>query len=243
MRIGVPGEFHEDRWQRTAEDSERCMLPRTRQVGGTHRIQVIAWRRGLLAGLRHSSPAHRYLSAIPAWRRGSSDRSSARQPCPQVLQSHPRVAKGRKSVPLTGLRSGLGPGLARLPCPQVLQRHSGVAKGTSIDPLARGPSTEPLLGQGHVARLSGTGVKPVSCRCFGRTSARHPRREASRWHHGVAKQSSIGSSSIKCRYSMDIEVRIRCLSIKCRCFMDVALTRPPGFSGDYFIPRISIPTS
>ena len=178
------------------------MLPRTREVGGTHRIQVIAWRRG------------------------SSDRSSARLPCPQVLQSHPRVAKGRKSVPLTGLRSGLGPGLARLPCAQVLQRHSGVAKGTSIDPLARGPSTEPLLGQGHVARLSGIGVKPVSCRCFGRTSARHPRREASRWHHGVARQSSIGSSSIKCR-----------------CFMDVALTRPPGFSGDYFIPRISIPTS
>ena len=190
MKIGVPGEFHEERWQRTAEDSERCMLPRTREVGGTHRYKLSRGEGGLLAGLRHSSPAHRYLSAIPAWRRGSSDRSSARQPCPQVLQSHPRVAKGRKSVPLTGLRSGLGPGLARLPCPQVLQRHSGVAKGTSIDPLARGPSTEPLLGQGHVARLSGTGVKPVSCRCFGRTSARHPRREASRWHHGVAKRSS-----------------------------------------------------
>ena len=160
------------------------MLPRTREVGGTHRIQVIAWRRG------------------------SSDRSSA-----------------------------------RLPCPQVPQCHLDVAKGTSIDPLARGPSTEPLLWQGHVARLSGTGVKPVSCRCFGRTSARHPRREASRWHPGVARQSSIGSSSIKCRCFMDVEVRIGCLSIKCRCFMDVALTRPPGFSGDYFIPRISIPTS
>ena len=23
MKVGVPGEFHEDRWQRTAEDSER----------------------------------------------------------------------------------------------------------------------------------------------------------------------------------------------------------------------------
>ena len=70
MKIGVPGEFHEDRWQRTAEVSERCMLPLTREVGGTHRIQVIAWRRGLLAGLSHGSPAHRYLSAISAWRRG-----------------------------------------------------------------------------------------------------------------------------------------------------------------------------
>ena len=83
-----------------------------------------------------------------------------------------------------------------------------VAKGTSIDTLARGPSTESLLGQGQVARLSGTGVKPVSCRCFGRTSARHPRREASWWHPGVARQPSIGSSSIKCRYSMDIVVRV-----------------------------------
>ena len=33
MKIGVPGEFHEDRWQRTAEDSERPVLPRTREAG------------------------------------------------------------------------------------------------------------------------------------------------------------------------------------------------------------------
>ena len=70
MKIGVPGEFHEERWQRTAEDSERCMLPRTREVGGTHRYKLSRGEGGLLAGLRHSSPAHRYLSAISAWRRG-----------------------------------------------------------------------------------------------------------------------------------------------------------------------------
>ena len=35
---------------------------------------------------------------------------------------------------------------ARRPCLQIPQWHPGVAKGTSIDPLARGPSTEPLLG-------------------------------------------------------------------------------------------------
>ena len=40
MKIGVPGEFHEDRWQRTEEGSERCMLPRTRKVGGTHRYKL-----------------------------------------------------------------------------------------------------------------------------------------------------------------------------------------------------------
>ena len=146
MRVGVPGEFHEDRWQRTAEDSERCMLPRTREVGGTHRIQVIAWRRGASDRSSARLPCPQVPQCHPRVAKGASGRSSARQPCPQVLQSHPRVAKGRKSVPLTGLRSGLGPGLARGPCAQVLLRHSGVAKGTSIDPLARGPSTEPLLG-------------------------------------------------------------------------------------------------
>ena len=172
----------------------------------------VAFRLRLVTFTDQAHRAYRPLGGIPAWRRGSSDRSSARRPCPQMPQWHPRVARGASD------RSS-----ARRPYPQVPQCHPRVAKGTSIDPLARGPSTEPLLGQGHVARLSGTGVKPVSCRCFGRTSARHPRREASRWHPGVAKQSSIGSSSIKCRYSMDIEVRIGFLSMKCRCFMDGCL--------------------
>ena len=84
---------------------------------------------------------------------------------------------------------------ARRPCPQVLQRHPGVAKGTFIDPLAREPSTEPLLGQGHVARLYGTGVKPVSCRCLGRTSARRPCPQMPQWHPRVAKHSSDRSSA------------------------------------------------
>ena len=49
---------------------------------------------GLLTGLRHGHHAHKCFRDIPAWRRGSSDRSSARRPCPQVLQRHPGVAKG-----------------------------------------------------------------------------------------------------------------------------------------------------
>ena len=64
------------------------------------------------------------------------DRSSTRRPCPQVLQSHPRVAKGAH-----------GRSSARRPCLQVLQSHPGVAKGTSVDPLARGPSTEYSCGR------------------------------------------------------------------------------------------------
>ena len=45
------------------------------------------------------------------------------------------------------LRKIFGRSLARGPSPQVLQRHPGVAKGTSIDPLARGPSTEHSCGR------------------------------------------------------------------------------------------------
>ena len=137
----------------------------------------------------------------------------------RTLTRHPRREASRWH-PGMARQSSIGSS-ARRPLPQAPQWHPRVAKGASIDPLARGPSTELLLGQGRVARLSGTGVKPVSCRCFGWISARHPRREASRWHPGMARQSSIGSSSIKCRCFMDVEVRIGCLSMKCRCFMDV----------------------
>ena len=90
MKIGVPGEFHEDRWQRTAEDSERRVLPHTREVCGTHRIQVISWQSVPLAGLRHGYPAHRCSRGILAWRRGSSFRPLARLPCPQVPNCYPR---------------------------------------------------------------------------------------------------------------------------------------------------------
>ena len=155
MKIGVPGEFHEDRWQLTAEDSERRVLPLTREAGSTHRIQVIAWRRGLLDGLRHGDHAHRYLSGISAWRRGSSDRSSARGPCPQVPQCHPRVAKGRKSVPLTGLRSGLRPGSAQRPCPQVPQCHPRVAKG-SYDRSSARPAVSIFGERGDTLRPART---------------------------------------------------------------------------------------
>ena len=69
MRVGVPGEFHEDRWQRTAEDSEWRVIPRTLEAGGP------------------SDTSYRVAKR-------SSDRSSARRPCLQVFQRHPVVAKG-----------------------------------------------------------------------------------------------------------------------------------------------------
>ena len=46
------------------------MLQRTRDAGGTHRIQVIAWQSVLQTGLWHSDPFQRSLRDIPAWRRG-----------------------------------------------------------------------------------------------------------------------------------------------------------------------------
>ena len=61
--------------------------------------------------------------------------------------------------------------LTRRPCPQVAQCHP------------------------RVARLSGTGVKPVFGRCPGRSSARHPSPQVPLWHPGVAKRSSIDASA------------------------------------------------
>ena len=183
------------------------------------RIQVSRWQIALLGilleglsgnrhRLPHQEPSHNRSPAVLRLIFGSS---LAREPSPQVLQRHPRVARlsGSGVKPIScrcfGRTSALHPrreasrwhprvarqssidSSARRPCLQVPQWHPRVARGASIDPLARGPSTEPLLGQGHVASLSETGVKPVSCRCFGLTSARHPLREASRWHPGVAR--------------------------------------------------------
>ena len=103
--------------------------------------------------------------------KGTSDRSSARGPRPQVPQWHPRVAKrasigtlvrgpsteallgqghvpkGRESVPLQGLRSGSRPGLARHTRLQVVLRHPGVAKGASDRSSAREPC--PQMPQWH----------------------------------------------------------------------------------------------
>ena len=134
-----------------------------------------------LVDLRHIDLAHGYSRAIldnhprdlPAPARDFHRPGSPRL---QASQWHPRVAR-QSSIDSS----------ARRPCLQIPQWHPRVARGASIGTLTRGPSTEVLLGQGHVPKHLPTNLKPVSCRCFGRTSARHPRREASRWHPGVAR--------------------------------------------------------
>ena len=127
------------------------------------------------------APAHtgsgRRLSAT-SYRvaKRSSDRSSARRPCPEVPQWHPRVAKGasigtlargpsteallgqgrvpkgRESVPLTGLWSGSRPGLARHPRLQIVLRQGRVAKRASIGAFARGPLPKVLQRHPSVAK-------------------------------------------------------------------------------------------
>ena len=126
--------------------------PATRDAGGAHRIQVIAWQSGLLSALWHGDPTHRYLSGILAWQRETSGRSSTRRPSTEALLGQGRVPKGRESVPLAGLWSGSRPGSARHLRPQVVLSHPRVAKRASIGTLARGPSTEALLGQRRVPK-------------------------------------------------------------------------------------------
>ena len=111
-----------------------------------HLRAIPAWRRSHLSGLWHCDPAHRYLSGILAWRRGTSDRSSARRPCPQVFQRHPVVAK----------ESSIGSS-ARPPCPQVPQWHPRVAKCSSDRPSARRPCPQVPQWHPRVAKESSIG--------------------------------------------------------------------------------------
>ena len=58
MRVGVPGEFHEDRWQRTAEDSERHVLPSAREEGDNDAVVG-----GMKSELIPTEPSQTYPAA------------------------------------------------------------------------------------------------------------------------------------------------------------------------------------
>ena len=107
---------------------------------------------GSRSALRHGDLACRCLSGIPAWRRGSSGRSSAQRPYPQVPQRDSRVAK----------ESSIGSS-ARRPYLQVLQGHPRVAKESSIGSSARTPYPQVLQRHPRVAKGAS-----------GRSSARRP---------------------------------------------------------------------
>ena len=150
MRIGVPGEFHEDRWQRTAEDSERRVIPRTREASGPSDTSYRVAKRASIG-------------------------TSARGPSTEALLGQGRVPRGRESVPLQGLWSSLRPGLARHPRLQVVQRHGRVAKrgfyqhfGTATLPAG----TSELSPRGErPADRSMTSHLPITNRCSDRSLA------------------------------------------------------------------------
>ena len=154
---------------------EECAPAHT---GSGRRLSATSYRVAKRSSDRSS--ARRPYQQVPQWHprvaKGASIGTLARGPSTEALMGQGRVAKGRKSVPLTGLRSGLRPGLARLPCPQVLQRHSGVAKGASERSSARHPRLQIVLRQGYVAKRASIG-----------TLARGPSTEALLGQDRVAK--------------------------------------------------------
>ena len=82
---------------------------------------------------------------------------------------------------------------ARRPCPQVPQWHHRVAKRASIGTLARGPSTEALLGQGRVPK-GRESVPLQGLRSGSRPGlARHPRLQVVLRQGRVTKGTSIGT--------------------------------------------------
>ena len=62
MKIGVPGEFHEDRWQRTAEDSERLVDPA--HTGSGHPFGQKSFRH---SAKNHSAIWPKLIPAFGQW--------------------------------------------------------------------------------------------------------------------------------------------------------------------------------
>ena len=105
-------------------------------------------------GVRHQVPSHNWS---PSGIRLIFGRSSARSPCPQMLQRHLSVAKGSSIRPS-----------ARRPCPQVLQSHPRVAKRTSIGTSARRPYLQmpqwhPRVAKGAFVKAKGAVLGNIKC--------------------------------------------------------------------------------
>ena len=140
MRIGVPGEFHEDRWQHSLANHYPTDL------------RPVSFRCHNRSSARRPCP--QVLQSHLRVAKQSSIGPSARRPCPEVSQRHPRVA----NHPPTDLKTFFfrchNRSSARRPCPQVLQSHLRVAKQSSIGPSARGPCLQAPQSHLHVAKRS-----------------------------------------------------------------------------------------
>ena len=82
--------------------------------------------------------------------------------------------------------------LAQRPLPQVPQRHLRVSKRASIGILARGPSTEALLGQGRVPKERKSVQLQGLWSSLRQGLERHPRLQVVLRQGRVAKRTSIG---------------------------------------------------
>ena len=115
-----------------------------------HPRAIPAWQVGLLPNVGRFGAFFMDIEVLI----GCSSRSSARRPCPEVSQRHPRVA----DHPPTDLKTVSfrchNRSSARRPCPQVLQSHLRVAKQSSIGPSARRPCLQAPQSHLHVAKRS-----------------------------------------------------------------------------------------
>ena len=158
MKVGVPGEFHEDRWPRTAEDSERLVDPA--HTGSGRDPSDTSYRVPKRSSGRSLARHPRLQTVLRQGRvaKGTSIGPSPRRPRPQVPQGHPRVAR----------RSSTGP-LPRPSCPQAFQPHPGLA------PLPTGTSVTSPRGKGGFWPVFGTATLPTG------TSETSPRGEEGFW--------------------------------------------------------------
>ena len=133
---------------------------------------ISAWRSSHLSALRHGDPAHRYFRGIPAWRT-----------IPQPL------SKRFLSGVITGLRHG-----------DPVQKAQRQPRAISA-PSPRHPSAIPAPSPHHPSAIPArrdhhpTDLKTVSFRCHNRSSARRPCPQVLQSHLRVAKQSYIGPSA------------------------------------------------
>ena len=123
----------------------------------------VAFRLRLVTFTEQAHPSYRHLGGIPTWRRGSSDRSSARRPLPQAPRWHPRVAKA-------GIYRLLG--TATLPTGTSVASSRG--EGGFYRPFGTGTLNRTTSGAGSRAEASPnqpqTGLLPMLRPDFGTAS-------------------------------------------------------------------------
>ena len=148
-----------------------------------------------LIALRHGNPCPQVLQSHLRVAKQSSIGPSARRPCPQIFQRHPRVA----DHPPTDLKTVSfrchNRSSARRPCPEGHQSHPCAIPA----PSSRYPRIIPAWQIGLLPNVGRFGAFfmdiEVLIGCSSRSSARRPCLQVLHSHLREAKQSSIGPSA------------------------------------------------